>query len=491
VDIDPFPRSAPAGEVVRLKFRLKGGLRSPVLVVIYPAGPSEYIEPDVSAGNEYQIPFRLDVQGGTHRLSIIGRGPHGDRYVAEFIVKALSKDGKEIDRDVAIPPAYTDYPPLDPEEHPLRLERRLYFRMNALRTSEGMAPLPWHEGVARSSREQIVEIERYWEETFDKRTGVGKLLHRVPGAGPDGAEGPTIAERVRLDLAWPLVVPTLPRENPERGHAKQNFVAETITAPSSSLDRKFEQEFLRYSDQRAPLLSPYLTHAAGAATWRWYGWRKGTGDGSPRPTEPGPAPPGPPREMIATLVFVQVNDPAAAESYERDRKDVQRALSAASKPAERADALRRLGQTALPESPKLLLEAAKARDPAVLAGAVDGLWLCAPEDARRLSDPLQVLVLQSFRDQEESRAAEALHTLAAVRYDAASRKAGAAGLLEVAKRARAALEAAGKAAEAGKLDEARSLVESARGRFTGYPEEEDILAYQRVLARPGGPPPSK
>jgi len=491
VSLEPFPRSAPAGEVIRIKFKLKAGLRSPVLIVIYPAGPSSYIPPDVSAGNDYEVPFRLDIRGGSHRLAIVGTGPLGDRQVAEFIVKGLTKDGKEIDRDVEVPPADAVYPNLDPGEHPLRLERILFHRMNALRADQGLARLPWFEPAARSARQHILDVAKYWEESVAKKTGNGQLFHKVPGAGPDGGEGPLLADRVRFDLGWLSTKPVIPLDPPERGRGRPNYVAEILTQPKPSLDWIFEQELLHVSAMRAPLLSGFLTHAAGAATWRWYGWKKALTDDAPRPKEPPPPPPGASREAFTTLVFLQINDPAALESLERDRREVKHALGTVSNPAEKADALRRLGQEALAESPAMLEEAAKARDPVVLAAALDGLWLCAPESARRLTDPLQVRAIRALAEQEECRAAEPLRTLALVRYDAASQKAGAGGLKEVGRRARAALEEVGKAAKEGRMDEAKTLVEAARGRFAGYPEAEEIEALQRFLAKGAGAPPAK
>ena len=481
VDFEPFDRAAPAGENVRLKFRLKGGFRSPVLVVVFPDGGASYFRPDVSNGREHEIPFRLDRIGGTHRVALVASNPSGERIAAHFLLRALSKEGKELDRDVDYPPADAVYPPLDPEEHPLRLERHLFHRMNAFRAKHGLPPLPWHEGVARSAREHLAEVARHFEETVNPRTGAGLLLHRIPGAGYGGTEGPTLADRVRQSLAWPIVLPYLPPENPDRARGSPNYVSETLGSNEPSLDHKFEQTFLRKSDLRAPLLSPWTTHAAGAATWRYYGWRKGDGSGPKRFEPPGPPPGNRPREVFTALVFVQVNDPAAAATWERERREVLRAVPGTSGTAEKAAALRLLGQCAVPESPGLLAEAARSRDPAVQAAALDGLWLCAPAEARRLTDPLRVRTIRAFEDEEESRAAGPLRVLEAVRYDAASRRAGAEGFREASARARALLDAADAAAAAGKTDGARALLEAARRRFAGFPEEKEAEAGLRRL----------
>lgn len=480
VSLEPFDRKVPAGSEVRIKFRLKGGLRTPVLVVIFPDGAASYVRPDVARGNEYEIPFRLDHLGGTHRLTLVGFDGSGERVTAKLLVRAVLKDGKEVDRDVEIPPADTKYADVDPEEHPLRLERWFFHRMNGLRRKQGLAALPWHEGVARSARVQLAEAARHWEATYDPRLGYGLLLHRIPGAGPGGTEGPTLADRVHADLLWPVVLPYVPPAAPDRGKGNPNYVGETLASADASLDRMFEQELLRKSAQRAPLVSEWTTHAAGAATWRCYG-PKG---------EPGAPPKGQARQAFASLVFIQVNDPAADASYERERAEVRALLSAASSAEEKAGAWRRLGQAALPESPKVLEGAAgKTKDPVALAGALDGLWLCEPGTARRLTEPLRLRALQALEDREESGGAAALRTLAGIRWDAASRRAGESGFAEVAARARKLLDDAGAAAKGGKPEEARALLLDAKRRFAGYPEEGDVRAALRLIGGGDAPPP--
>jgi hypothetical protein len=480
VSLEPFDRKVPAGAEVRIKFRLKAGLRTPVLVVIFPDGAAAYVRPDVTRGNEYEIPFRLDHLGGTHRLTLMGFDGSGERVTAKLLVRAVLKDGQEVDRDVEIPSADTKYADLDPEENPLRLERWFFHRMNGLRRRQGLAALPWHEGVARSARVMLAEAARHWEETYDPRLGCGLLLHRIPGAGPGGTEGPSLADRVHADLLWTTVLPYLPPAPPDRGKGNKNYVSESLAAADASLDREFEQEFLRKSALRAPMVSDRLTHAAGAATWRNYG-PKGA---------PGTPPKGQARQAFGALVFIQVNDPAADGSYERERTEVRSLLSAASSAEEKAGAWRRLGQAALPESPKVLEGAAgKAKDPVALAGALDGLWLCDPGTARRLTEPLRLRALQALEDREEAGGAEALRTLAGIRYDAASRRAGESGLAEVSARARRILDEAGIAAKGGKPEEARALLLDAKRRFAGYPEEGEVRAALRLIGGGDAPPP--
>ncbi len=490
VSLEPFARSAPAGSEFRLKFRLKSGLRTPVLVVVFPDGNAAYVRPDVSRANEHEIPFLLDRIGGTHRVTLVGYDGSGERVAAKFLVRALSRDGREVDRDVDLPPADTKYPALDPEEHPLRLERFFFHRMNALRRRQGLPALPWHEGVARPARAMLAEAARHWERTFDARLGYGLLLHRVPGAGPGGSEGPSLADRVRVDLAWPIVVPRLPRAVPERGRGNPNYVSESLASADESLERKFEQVFLRKSDLRAPMLSEWTTHAAGAATWRFYGDKASAGESAARDVEPGPPPPGQPRQAFAALVFIQVNDPAAEATLERERAALRAAVAGASTPEERAAAWRRVGQTAFPDAPRTLEEAAgRTKDPVILAGAIDGLWLCAPEAAARLAGPHRLRILQALADEEEFRALPSLRLLAALRYDAAWRRSGAEGLAEVSKRALAVVRAAEGAARGGRPEEALALLEDAKRRFAGFPEEEDVRACLRLVGGAGAPPP--
>jgi hypothetical protein len=480
-DFESFPRSAPAGETVHLKFRLKGGATSPVLVVVYPGGAADYRRPDTMTGSSGEISFRLDRLGGRHRVSLVVTQAVGDRTAAQFFVEALV-GGKEVDRDLELPPADTVYETVDPGEHLLRLERVLFHRMNALRAKSKLAPLPWHEGVARCAREHMPGVARHYEETMNARTGIGVLAHKVPGLGPDGTEGPGIGDRVQTDLGWPKVVSKLPPESATRGRGSANYVSEILTQPDTSLDHKFEQFLLRKSDLRAPLLSTNTTHAAGAATWRWVRGK----DGAPAtPPEAGKA-----REVLAALVFVQVNDPTAEEAYDKERREVLRAFAATGKPAEKADAYRRLGQFAPVEAPRMLGDvASKPRDPEALAGALDGLWLCAPAAAQKQVDALRVRVLRALDGKEEFRAADALRTLAAIRYDAASRRAGEEGRKDVAARARAILEGADKAAAAGDLDGAKATLVEAVKRFEGFPESEEIAAgLRRVTAAPPPPP---
>lgn len=109
VSLEPFPRGVPCGEEFRLKFRLRGGLRRPVLIVIFPSGGAAYVRPDVSNGNDHQVAFRIDRAGGTHRLTLVGFDGTGERTAAILLIKGLAKDGTEIDRDVEIPPADTVY----------------------------------------------------------------------------------------------------------------------------------------------------------------------------------------------------------------------------------------------------------------------------------------------------------------------------------------------------------------------------------------------
>ncbi len=488
-ELEEFPRKAPAGSTFRLRFRLKYPYVGPTLVVVFPDGKPVYIQKvDRVVDSEYEMSFPLDPRGGTHRVSLLAHSAWGDRYAAQFQVRATGRDGKEIDRDIDLPPEDAVYPALDLEEHPLRLEKVLYHRMNHFRKGSGLPPLPWHEGVARCARKQMEDLAKHWEETLNPRTGLGRIVHSLPGSGPHGEDGPTIAGRAQDELGWPVVLPNLPPARPSPARNGRNFVSEVITSPATSLDAKFEQFLLRKSDYRAPMLSAFLTHAAGAATWRWYGWKEFTGPEGVRMREPGPAPPGKTREVLAILAFVQMNDPAAAEAFEKEKREVRAAIARASLPAERADALRALGRYAFPESPRLLREAAKGRDPAVGAGALDGLWLCDPDGAQDRADEFRVRVLRALEGNEECLAAEPLALLGLVRYDAESGREARKAAAEVKARARAALDAAAKAAAAGRVEEARVLFGAARKRFDGFPEAEEEAAAGLKALGPSPPP---
>ena len=486
---EPFERRVPRGAEARLQVTLKNNYRAPVLIVVFPDGAYAYVQPAGRSGRTFAFSFRPDARGGLHRVTLAADGPGGLEYAARFFLMALGADGKDVDRDLDLPARDTVYPPLDPEENPLRLERLLFHRMNALRRRQGLPVLPWLECAARAAREQLPDLARRWEETIDPRNDLGQLLHFIPGAGPGGSDGPTIADRVRLDMGWPLVHPSLPSGPPARGRNRRNFVTESLTIPDDSLDRKFEQDLLRKSDHRAAMLNADLTHAAGAACWRYYGWRRdpGTGPAPDATAPPGPPPAGKRRQVLAALVLVQVNDPVAEESLERERRSVRAELARASGPEERAAAFRLLGQHAFPDAPALLAARASDREPEAAAGAVDGLFLCDPGAAREAVDPLEVRVAQALDGAEEFRAAGALAILSKIRYDVATGRRAAAALAEVAKRGREALGAVEQRVAAGDREGARAACEAAVRRFEGFPcggEARDAL---RALGpAPGG-----
>jgi len=473
---EEFPRSFPRGTQVRLKCRLARSYVAPVLVVVYPDGDAAYLQPETASGRDVEFLLRLDPRGGRHRVALAAQGSSGVLYGARFLLMATGADGKPVDRDLDLPPEDAVYTPLDPDEDPLRLERILYHRMNGLRARQGLPPIPWHEGVARAAREALPGIARHYEETLDPRTGFGKVVHSVPFAGERGGQGPTIAGLCVRLLGWTTGEPYLPRGKPDR--KEPNFVSESLTDPAWSLDERFEGYFLRKSDLRAPMVSKDVTHAAGAATWRWYGW---TGKGEP-PENPAPPPAGRKREVFAALVFVQLNEPKAEALLKRDRAEVEEALSRAKDAAAKAEAVRGLGRHAFPDAPaRLRTLFGNAREPEVRAAALDALWLCDPAEARRLSEPLRVRLAQALQEKEEGRAAEALGMLPLLRWDAASRKEGVAGAAVAAGRAKEALKAAEAAVAAGKREEARAALEEARGRFAGLPAAAEIAAALAAL----------
>lgn len=488
---EPFERSAPRGSTVRFKFELRNPFRSPLLAVVPPVGGASYVWPDRRDGRFYEIPLRLDPRGGNHRVTLVVDGPGGVRFAARFHMMATDADGKPVQRDLDLPPQDAVYDPLDPEEHPLRLERHLFHRMNGLRAAQRLPPLPWHEGVARCARSLLPFLARRWEETRNPKTGEGDMVHRLPGAGPGGSDGPTIGDLAHLDLGWETVVPRLPPAPPLRRKKAANYVTESLLVPATSLEAKFEQFLLRNSDHRAAMLYPHLTHAAGAACWRYYGWKADTGRGPAPDTTapPGPPPRGTKREALAALVYVQVNDPEAEESFGKERRAALRGPSNASKPAEKAAALRLVGQWADAESPRILREALRSRDPAIAAGALDGLWLCDPEAAQAATGPMEVRALTAVEGEEEFRAAEALRVLPLVQYDAASRRRAVALAATVAKRGRAALDAAARLAASGDRDAARAAFQEAARRFAGFAEGDEAALSLKALgpAEDGSP----
>jgi PAS domain-containing protein len=166
---------------------------------------------------------------------------------------------------------------------------------------------------------------------------------------------------------------------------------------------------------------------------------------------------------------------------------VRTTLARSSRPEKRAAALRLLGRHALAEAPKLLEKRVGDRSPVVAAGALDGLWLCAPDGARAASEPLELRVAQALAGEEESQAAGPLAVLSLVEYDAASRRRAREAAGEIGKRGRAALRAAEALVAAGDRDGARAAFASAAKRFSGFPVGEEARAALGALGpAPGG-----
>jgi hypothetical protein len=506
---EPFKRKAVRGSLVTLQFRLRRGWFAPVLVVIYPDGTPTYTRAETTAGaTMWEVTFRTDKRGGRHRVSLVVDSATGDAMAAQFLVHATDADGELVERDLDLPDPNTEYPSLDPAEHPLRLERHLFHRMNAFRRKNDLKPLPWHEGVARAARDHMPTMAQHYENTFDRRKGYGKLKHRVPGAGLDGAIGPDIAQRVEDTLGWPQVIPKLPPANPRREERAPNYISEILTSGASSLDFKFEQTLLRKSDLRAPLLGEWTTHAAGAATWRLY--RK-TGrnvlekrntpgnDPGDRPVASDPenvtsdeAAPGsgkPPRgelrQCLTTLVFIQINDPMVHAFDRQEEKTVFKRLSRARGTTEKAAALRLVGQHAYRKSTKTLLKALKNKKAEIVAAALDGLWLCAPDEARAATDAMRVRVVLGFASGNFSRCSRDLLALSEVRYDAASRREGQSSLEKVRVQARKALDSADLRIMKSAWAEAAEALEDVKKRFDGLAEgEEAALALKQLRKNP-------
>ncbi len=515
---ETFPRSAVRGSLFTLKFRLHAGYRDPVLVIVFPDGTPLYLRPPFESG-DWVGTFRLDSKGGKHRVALVVDSNAGDLTAAQFILSATKSDGSEIDRDVEIPPADTPYDSIPEGEHPLRVERHLFRRMNAFRVKNGLKPLPWHEGVARCARVQIPESAQVFEDSFDPRVGYGFLPHNVPqvvkadAAGNDrevSPEGPRIADRCRTDLGWPVVVPKLPPDNPVRGRGQPNYISESMLAPDPSLDRKFEQTMLRVSDHRAPMLSEWATHAAGAAMWRTFVPRrrvKVVTDSAGRrrlreipPTTSGSAPeageggsvgarswrrPGEVEAPFAILVFVQINDPEIDSRDEVEKRRVVGSLARAANPEEEATALRTIGRHAFRESAGILSRRLDDRNPVIAAAAIDGLWLADPDAARRACDRLEVRVVRALARDDFPTAIGALQVLAGLEYDVAGRRSAAKRLADLRRTARSELDIVDRYLVARDWVQARDAFQRVARIYKGLPEaEEAALGLRELLADP-------
>ncbi len=503
VIFETFDRRLDAGKALTLKFRLHRGYRGPILVVVYPDGASEYLPATPALGvevrngeNSYEVSFRTDPGGGVHRVALIVDTDSGEVTGARFLVRGPTREGKAIDRDVEMPPEDTVYRRIRPDEDPLRLERILFHRMNGFRRKSGAKPLPWHEGVAKCAREHMPVVAQIYEDTYDPKKGHGESLHRRPG-------GPTIADRVRLNLGWTVVVAKFAQTDPVTGRGTPNYVSEILTGATTSLDQKFEQSLLRLSDFRKPMMDPFPTHAAGACVFRTY-LRSGAnppkepaaggaaggavpavsgGGGAAEAVgrNPGPAP-GQPPQVLAALVFVQVNDPEAADSDRKVKDSVMGELAqAGDDPERRARALRRLGQYAYAEGLPPLRRAARDARPKVAAAGLDGLWLAAPAEARTETTALEVRVLRAFEKEDFAAVAPVLDALGGVRYDAETRQRAVDTVRKIRALARERVNAASRASAEKRWAEAKAGYEAAVRSFRGFPEAEEAADGLQVL----------
>lgn len=501
---ESFPREAVKGSRVPLKFRIGGGHFGPNIVVVYPDGRPVYLVPEQEPSSGYWvIEIPLDKRGGRHRVSLVVDSKAGDRLAAQFFLFGTAADGSRIDRDVEIPPADTVYENLDAEEHPLRLERILANRMNAFRVANGLAPLPWHEGVARAAREHIPEMAQLYEDSYDARVGWGTLVHKFPEDG-DRPVGPAISDRVRLNLGWTVVTPKLGPDDPQKGRNATCYVSESLLSPDSSLDRKFEQTMLRVSEHRAPMLQRDLTHVAGAALWRTYmpqrrvkvvTRKEGPGleekpaltrsEGPEGRSLPSNRKEGEGAQAFSILVFVQINDTEVMKREEQLRRDVLAAPGREKEPERRAEALRTVGRYAFPESSRFLRGWLEKDEPEIRAAALDGLWLCDPAAARDRVDTVHLRIERAGAKDEFDGVAADLQALPLVQYDAATRREGVRMLKEIRRRGRDAVDEAVMKSRTDAEGARAELLRLARA-YRGLPEGEDAADALRALPAEGG-----
>ncbi|MHC4670799.1 MAG: CAP domain-containing protein [Planctomycetota bacterium] len=363
--LDPFPREVGRGRKLTLKGVVKGAYRVPELIIIAPDGTT-YLNRDNAIG-EYDFTFtvRFEEGPGPYRLELIARKSTAIKSAARFTVYHARRK----------PPQEKEPPPPQgrktPQDiHPYLVEKRFWRRLNDFRREIKLARVGWNEAVAARAREHAVrmaEAERR-QHRFGN-VGVREMLGES-GAGPGGLSGP--------DRPWSRLTGVRPFKRPAPqppGPRVRNHVVVFVVA-SDSLERMFEQYFVREAAFRLCALDPYCVEVAvGAAR---------TPPRPPARPKPRKAPFArtttrrPPGLVYYCICFVQVNDKTILA-------DQDRAYAALRKRAATRDpsALRHLGLWGRGGKALPLLERARGDGrPEVAAAALDGLLLLDEARAR-------------------------------------------------------------------------------------------------------------
>ncbi len=209
VELEPIPRSAPAGQALEVRGRLLGDHQNPTVVVAKPDGQVRRLP----AGSGPEFDVRVPTEGpGTYRVEIVGRGPRGDTVIANFPVYVGEDPPRAVRLDAG--PAVSG--------DAASVGRELFALINRTREEAGLRPLrpddPLRDVALGHSRDMV-------EHDF--------IGHDSPTTG-------TAADRVRA------------------AHLRSGLVLENIGRGYSAAE--IHRGLMESPGHRANLVNPDVTH---------------------------------------------------------------------------------------------------------------------------------------------------------------------------------------------------------------------------------------
>ncbi len=425
----PFPRTIGAGATLTFAVTLRPRFTAPVFSQTLPSGETRYLRPArVLASNRAEFDAAFDAGPGAYRMELVVDSPDGDCTAAQFTIYSGVEPPPEGETESRR--GEDAYPPERADEDPVRLERDLFRMVNAYRTERRLPPYPWLEPAAILARDHLRDY-------LALKPRPATFPHVIPGKG-------SIADRFVSVLAWPTTVRKFPVEDPEIGPEAVSYCSESLAAPKS-LAWLFREYFLQESAFRAPMVSPYPTHAAVGMVR----------DGG---------------RLYTATVMVQVNSTRVRAALEDEWKNATRLEEEAEEGADRAEFLRRLGRISDPRSRKLFERRLAARDPEVRAGALDALLLADPAAAEEHAEKQWLAVARAHDRDRYGAALPVLRAFERVRYDAATRVRARAELAALDRLSRALLSDAMATEDAAERRATLALVVE---RFAGLPAADE------------------
>lgn len=370
--LEPFPREVARGKTMKVEGRVRGGYRRPELAIIAPSGKT-YLNRDNRVGEHtFTFKVRFGEGPGRYRLEVLARKATAIRSAARFTVYYGCKPPKKEEEP---PPPRGRPTPSD--IHPLLVEKRFVARLNEFRRSFGLDAAGWNEAVAARAREHAARMAK-----------ANRLQHRFGNLG--------VREMLAED-GWTRLVGVRPFDRPAPqppGPRVRNHVV-VFTVADDSLEKMFEQSFVREAAFRLCALDPHCVEVA-------------VGTARPARKPPEKPPPGAihivrrgPRLVYYCICFVQVNDKTLIRAQDE-------AYAALLEEAEARDPqdLRRLGVWGRrgARARALVDRALKDERPEVFAAAFDALLLL---DERRARAELDRLAERKEAALEDGRYAEA------------------------------------------------------------------------------------